>query len=78
MLAGATKGEKVSGVGGGGRVLLSDVNMGETAWIEVQVGMLFQIDSRDGLDVIREFVYDADGQAFLKMGLMGFDVDGYW
>ena len=32
-------------------------------WIEVQVGMLFQIGNGHGQGGIREFVYDADGPA---------------
>jgi hypothetical protein len=38
-------------------------------WIEVQVGMQFQIGSRHGRGGIQEFVYDIDGQAFLKREL---------
>ena len=49
----------------------------ETIWIEVQVGMSFQIDDRHGRGGIREFVYNVDRPAFLKRELIGFGVDGY-
>ena len=29
-------------------------------------------------DIVREFVYEVDGQAFLKRELMGFGEDLYW
>ena len=39
--------------------------------------MLFQIGRGLGRVGIREFVYDADGQVFLKSKLMAFGMDEY-
>ena len=47
-------------------------------WIEIQVGMLFQIDSRHGQGGIREFVYDPDRPAFLIREMVEFGVDKHW
>ena len=49
----------------------------EAVWIEVQVDMPFKIGGGHGRGLHQEFVYDADGPAFLKTELMRFGVDGY-
>ena len=60
---------------GGGQGEIKGCQYQETVWIEVQVGMLFQIDSRHGRRGIRKFVYDTDRSTFLKQELVGFGVD---
>ena len=47
----------------------------EAIWIEVQIGMLFQIGSRPGWGGIRVFVYYTDKPVFLQVG---FSMDRYW
>ena len=55
-----------------------DFNTEETVWIEVEVGMPFQIGNEYRRGGIKENVYDADRPVFLKMDLMGFGVYKYW
>ena len=55
---------------------LLDINTGRLSEFRYTLVCNFKLTADMVRDDVREFVYDADGPAFLKRELMGFGVDG--